>query len=255
MLGEHIPNSELERGVMLQNLLVARATGEAASDQDYEALRRHFMQDLVCRALLPNFVRTCRDLPTFWGWIKGQTKTWAERRGVIGAAFTPLIDHLEGAGAAPLDAGASEVLAKFDEAGVHAIWKKALERRHTDPEGAITAARSLLESVCKHILDDAGSSYTMKDDLPKLYGEAAKVLNISPSQHTEEIFKQILGGCTSVVVGLGALRNRISDAHGQGKKPVKPLARHAHLVVNLAGTMATFLVETAAAKQSAGEGH
>jgi hypothetical protein len=64
------------------------------------------------------------------------------------------------------------------------------------------------------------------------------------SQHTEPIFKQILGGCTSVVEGLGALRNRLSDSHGKGLKRVKPDTRHAELAVNLAGSMATFLVET-----------
>ncbi|WP_334364405.1 abortive infection family protein [Bradyrhizobium sp. AZCC 1578] len=47
---------------------------------------------------------------------------------------------------------------------------------------------------------------------------------------------------TSVVEGLGSLRNKIGDAHGQGGKPVRPSARHAaQLAVNLAGAMATFL--------------
>jgi hypothetical protein len=41
---------------------------------------------------------------------------------------------------------------------------------------------------------------------------------------------------------LGAIRNKIGDAHGQGKLAIKPKARHAELVVNLAGTMASFLV-------------
>lgn len=113
-----------------------------------------------------------------------------------------------------------------------------------DPEGAITAARTLLESVCKHILDSASISYDEKDDLPKLYGLTAEQLNVSPSQHTEQIFKQILGGCKSVVEGLGALRNKLSDAHGKGKMAVKPSARHAELAVNLAGSMATFIVST-----------
>jgi hypothetical protein len=69
-------------------------------------------------------------------------------------------------------------------------------------------------------------------------------LNLSPAQHTEQIFKQILGGCKSVVEGLGAMRNKISDAHGKGKKSIKPASRHAELAVNLAGSMATYLVST-----------
>jgi len=43
---------------------------------------------------------------------------------------------------------------------------------------------------------------------------------------------------------LGTLRNKISDSHGQGRRPVRPKARHAELAVNLAGTMVAFLVAT-----------
>ena len=98
------------------------------------------------------------------------------------------------------------------------------------------------------MLDETETSYTDRDDLPALYRAVSMQLQIAPSQHTEETFKRILGGATSVVEGLGSLRNKIGDAHGQGKQPVRPTARHAQLAVNLAGTMATFIVETWAAK-------
>ncbi len=50
------------------------------------------------------------------------------------------------------------------------IWKKALERRHSDPDGAITSARTLLETVCKRILDEAGDvRIRTEEDLPALY--------------------------------------------------------------------------------------
>jgi hypothetical protein len=52
--------------------------------------------------------------------------------------------------------------------------------------------------------------------------------------------KRILGGATSVVEGLGSLRRKIGDAHGQGGKPARPTARRAQLAVNLAGAMAHF---------------
>ena len=138
---------------------------------------------------------------------------------------------------------------KLDTQYISEAWEKARERRTEDPEGAITAARILLESVCKHILEDIGVAYADKDDLPKLYGMAAKELNLAPSQHTEEAFKKILGGAHSVVDGLANLRNRIGDAHGQGKRPVKPLPRHAELAVNMAGTVASFLLATFEAKK------
>lgn len=74
-------------------------------------------------------------------------------------------------------------------------------------------------------------------------------MNLSASQHNEEVFKQILGGCSAIVSGLGTLRNRLGDAHGQGKMPVKPSARHAELAVNLSGSMALFLISTWRNKQ------
>ena len=149
----------------------------------------------------------------------------------------------------PADAEVSAALAAFDEEGVHAAWTKALDRRDRDPEGAITMARTLLETVCKHIIEDAGGTYGENDDLPKLYHAAAEKLNLAPSQHTEGAFKAILGNCQAVVQNLGTIRNKLGDPHGKGRKPVRPLPRHAGLAVNLAGTMAAFLVATWAARK------
>jgi hypothetical protein len=46
------------------------------------------------------------------------------------------------------------------------------------------------------------------------------------------------------------MRNRLSDAHGRRRTAARPLERHANLAVNLAGAMATFLVETLEARKS-----
>ena len=138
---------------------------------------------------------------------------------------------------------------RLDTQYISEAWDKARARRHEDPEGAITAARTLLESVCKHILDESGVQYGDNADLAKLYGLTSKELNLAPSQHTEEAFRKILGGAHSIVDGLANLRNRLGDAHGQGKLPVKPLPRHAELAVNMAGSMASFLLATFEAKK------
>lgn len=148
------------------------------------------------------------------------------------------------AGVHPADQLISDTLTSFDGPGVHHAWTKALGRRSDDPEGAITAARTLLETVCKHIIDDAGASYSDNDDLPKLYNKAAELMSLAPNQHTEKVFKSILGNCQSIVGNLAGVRNRLGDSHGQGKRHVKPKSRHAELAVNLAGSMAMFLVST-----------
>ena len=67
---------------------------------------------------------------------------------------------------------------------------------------------------------------------------------MSQAQHSENIFKQILVGCHSVINGMAGMRNRFIDAHGKVKTGIIPDPRHAELAVNLAGSMATFLVAT-----------
>jgi hypothetical protein len=198
-------------------------------------------------------VRTCRDLAQFWSFIKYEKGSYAERRELIWGSFAPLLDRLEGKDSRPSDTPISDGLRNFDADGVHAIWAKALERRESDPDGAITSARTLLETVCKHILDEAGVAYEKgRTDLPDIYKLVAKELNLAPDQHSQDVFKQILGGVTSVVHGLGAMRNRFGDAHGQGRQPVRPAPRHAQLAVNLAGTTALFVIETWLAKSNTG---
>ena len=240
-----IPSTTIEQVVMMEGILIEAATGGSLDGDIYAHLRRQFMANPAIRDLLPQFVRTYRNLNAFWPYIKHAARTYAERRQIIHVAFTPLTDHLEGRNNAPGDKVASGVLERFDAEGVHAVWEKALARRTSDPEGAITLARTLLETVTKRILDEMGETYADKDDLPKLYSNAAKALNLAPSQHTEEPIKAILGGAMALVNGIGTLRNRLSDSHGRGGKlPVKPSPRHANLAVNTAGTIATFLVET-----------
>ncbi len=240
-----IPDTLLERANMLENLLVARATGDmSASSPIYEHLRGEFMAATALKPLLPDFVRTCRSLNVFWPFIKDKAGTYADRRKYIADAFTPLIDHLAGSNRTPGDTVMSDALMTFDAEGVHAVWEKALQRRNSDAEGAITVARTLLETVCKRILDELGLAYSDKEDLPKLYGMTAKALKLAPEQHAEDAIKAILGGAMGVVNGIGTLRNKLSDSHGRGGLPVRPAARHASFAVNMAGAVATFLVET-----------
>lgn len=236
----------LDKVRQLQDILIDRATGVDTDDKKYISLRLELLKDITIKDNLPQFVITYDDLSKFWSFIKPKFNTYQERREFIWNEFSLLLRSLEQniITVHPADDDISAILIDFDTKNVHIAWQKALERRTEDPESAITMARTLIESVCKHILDEAGVSYSDHDDLPKLYKETAKQLNMAPEMHQEDIFKQILGGCQTVIQGLGTLRNKLSDAHGKGKKNVKPSPRHAALAVNLAGSMAAFLVST-----------
>lgn len=216
------------------------------NDLEFRLLRAEFFDDPVIKKMLPRFVRDNVDGEGIWTYLKDfhtGSGAYAARRKHITEQFQTLLDYLSESGA-PADVEVSTTLCRYNADGVTEVWQKALTRRKSDPEGAITAARTLLEEVCKHILDDAGEKLHDKWDLPKLYSETSKRMSLSPSQHTEDIFKRILGGCQSVVENLGGLRNKVSDAHGGGRRRVRPSERHAALAVNLAGSMAMFLIET-----------
>jgi hypothetical protein len=173
-------------------------------DPTYQELRRFFGVRSDTKARLPDFVRRCRDLGQFWGWIKYERSTYAERRTLLWDAFHPIIDYLEADDRAPGVIPITETLEAFDPEHVHAAWQKALDRRTADPEGAITAARMLLETVCKHILDDARVSYPDDADLPKLWDLAAEQLNLAPPPARREsiqVYPRKLPGCSEPARG------------------------------------------------------
>jgi hypothetical protein len=230
----------------MQDQLIALSTGSKfdGGEPQFRLLRSDMLRISIGRDLVPDFIKANRDTGAFWQFIKRKFGTYAERREFIWDAFRPLLDRLEADEQHPANQPIETALSSLDEPSVQAVWKKAMDRRETDPEGAITAARSLLESTCKHILDELKIEYSNDADPSKLWSLCAEHLNLSPGQHTEQVFKAILGNCQSIVNNLAAIRNKVGDAHGQGKRAVRPKARHAELAVNLAGSMAAFLVGT-----------
>nr|WP_059391774.1 nucleotide-binding protein [Pseudomonas toyotomiensis] len=79
----------------LQNLLAARATGNAADPIEYLHLRHQLLSDPVIGHQLPPFVKQHGNLDSFWIWIKGKFGSYAERRAYLSEQFTPLLDSLE----------------------------------------------------------------------------------------------------------------------------------------------------------------
>jgi hypothetical protein len=241
-----IPEDIEDRVRLLQAVLLKACEGHRGPEDDatYIELRRSMMHDPVLKPLLPTYVTRHRDLGHLWPYMKDFDPRREPRRQHIRNTMAPLFDHIGStANIAPLHV-AVDTLQSFDAEGVLAVWDKALARRHADPEGAITSARALLEGVCKHILEERGVTYSESFDLPLLMKMTAEQLNLAPMQYAEAAFKRILAGVANVVEGLGSLQKKIDDAHGHGRRPAKPSARHAQLAANMAGAAATFLVQT-----------
>lgn len=227
----------------MKHMLIATACGGDRANVSYADLRKSLIKSSI-GARLPRFIHTCRDLGEFWAFIQPKFRHYRERSAFLVEEFAPLLDELERSELHPGLVPIQDTLAKVDGGHVRDAWQRALDRRTEDPEGAITAARTLLETVCKHILVECGVAFDEGADLPKLYALASEQLNLAPSQHTENAFKTILGNCQNIVNTLGSLRNKLGDAHGKAPRQVKPAPRHAELAVNLAGTMAAFLITT-----------
>ena len=123
-------------------------------------------------------------------------------------------------------------------------WDRAIKECNTDPEDAITAARSMLESTCKWILNRMSINYTDRDDLPQLYRKVADKLEYFPDIDGERIIKQITGSMSGIVSALAEFRNKYGDSHGKNEYYVPPTPNHSVLSVNLSGALCTFLFET-----------
>ena len=101
--------------------------------------------------------------------------------------------------------------------------------------------RSLVESVCKHVLEESGEQF---NDWDNIYRQTSQLLNLAPDQQSEQSFRQLSGACNSIVGSLNEIRNRFGDAHGRGSSDAVPSARHAELAVNVAASLAIFIIRT-----------
>ncbi|WP_338469123.1 abortive infection family protein (plasmid) [Sphingomonas sp. gentR] len=126
---------------------------------------------------------------------------------------------------------------------------RALASVNQDPEDAVTAACSAVESVCRSILLELGDTLPAKKDIQSLYNAVKKPLALDPGRtdidsQIEADVRTILGGLSTVINGIGALRTHAGDAHGRERGFVRIDARIASLALHSAGTVSLFLIET-----------
>ncbi|MCX3266458.1 abortive infection family protein [Pedobacter agri] len=112
-----------------------------------------------------------------------------------------------------------------------------------DYNGAITNARSLLEAIFIDIIERYQSIPFKSDgDLDNLWRATKKVMNLQLNKDTMPDFViQILSGIDTSLKGLAALSNKAGDRHATKFKARK---HHAKLAVNLAMTIADFILES-----------
>lgn len=132
---------------------------------------------------------------------------------------------------------------------VHRDFERALDSVSTDPEDAITAACSMLESILRSIIVALNEELPVKKDLSSLYKVVREKLRLSPQRSDMSLeiaddVKIVLGGLTSCVSGIAALRTHAGDAHGRESGHGRVDSRIALLAINAASTLGLFLIET-----------
>ena len=113
----------------------------------------------------------------------------------------------------------------------------------SDYDGAITNARSLLESVLQEIeFRITSNNQKYNGNVNQLYKRVQKLLNLDPNRKDiSDSLKQLLRGIVTIVAGIASIRNSMSDAHARSYKPSK---HHAKLAVNSVYTICMFLLDS-----------
>ncbi len=123
-------------------------------------------------------------------------------------------------------------------------FKRALDEIEKDPPASLTAACSIVESFCKVYIEEKNLNAPKDATIKPLWAVVAKDLGFDPSCLEDDDLKKILGGLSSIVDGVGALRTHAGSAHGRGQKRYRIQPRHARLAVHAAHTLVLFALES-----------
>ena len=88
-------DNDLDKVIYLSNLLTDHATGGTADDSEYMILRNGLLKKTMLSPLMPEWLRHHRNLGSFWGFIKNEFGTYAERRKYISEQFSEACNYLE----------------------------------------------------------------------------------------------------------------------------------------------------------------
>lgn len=139
---------------------------------EYQAAHRRLFEDPTARRVADKKLVRFKNPDLMWGHLRSVATgpgSWALRRGAAHELIDPVIDALIDTTESPTDQLVTGATVRLNADSVRDAWDKAIGRRENDPNGAITMARTMLESTLKTILADRGISYKDSDDLPTLY--------------------------------------------------------------------------------------
>lgn len=120
-------------------------------------------------------------------------------------------------------------------------WATCITRLQHDPASAITAARTLLETLLKTIITERGETPDSSGDLGRLMRQAQEAVGFDRA--ADQPTHQIISGLVCVINGLATISNSAGDRHGlvAGQSIDDPGL--AQLCVHAAGTVGIAFIE------------
>ena len=123
------------------------------------------------------------------------------------------------------------------------------EAIRTDTDLAIGTAKELIETVCKSILKANSKDFDPNWNLGRLLKETTNSLDFKPRHaenpdKAETSIKQILGGLSSIVQGIGELRNSYGTGHGKNADFKGLEAKYAKLIGGTVAELTIFYLST-----------
>lgn len=177
--------------------------------------------------------------------------SWAARRGMVGAAFSTLLEQLhdrqDATESGSIAARALDALP--DASAIREHLRRLAHSVDSDPRLAVSVAKDLVESTAKLVLKERGVVYSGKEDLPALVSRAQEALKLSaagvPDASEEaQALRTILGSLTRLTQGVTELRNKVGVGHGRESVPVWVKPRHARLAAGAATVWCNLMLET-----------
>lgn len=107
-------------------------------------------------------------------------------------------------------------LSKITLNGVKESWWIATSRLPHSSSAAVTAARTMLESTCKTILDDEpnGEPDTSHGNLNKLLKNTRKKLKLEAEKANSDSLNGLIAGMSQIASALASISNSAGDRHG-----------------------------------------
>ena len=137
-----------------------------------------------------------------------------------------------------------EILKERNFADIEIEFKRALQSVESDPPAAVTAACSIIEALCKVYIIDNQLPMPSKQTVKPLWDVVQKDLGLHPGSVVDQDLTRVLGGLSSIVDGIGALRTHAGSAHGHSPSPYPLEGRHARLAIHAAHSVITFVLES-----------